>query len=148
MSNFIVVACVVCAAIFPIGAAFAEDVGVRDERSSSVPEKAVDALTRDVAASSTAPQNVPPQSLAETARLPKSFNLDIKMDGNGIRLGGQLLGDKGVSAAWLGANVQGDNYGVTGGFQGHGGPPRDFKLNMELLPGWARTATRLWLMLH
>ena len=77
----------------------------------------------------------------------KSLDIDVKVDGNGIRVGGRLLGDKGVSQAWLGAQVRGNSYGVDGGFQGNEGPPRDLKLNLDLLPGWARTAARVWLML-
>ena len=77
----------------------------------------------------------------------KSLDIDVKVDGNGIRVGGRLLGDKGVSQAWLGAQVRGDSYGLDGGFQANGGPPRDLKLNLDLLPGWARTAARIWLML-
>jgi hypothetical protein len=77
----------------------------------------------------------------------KSLGIDVKVDGNGIRVGGRLLGDKGVSQAWLGAQVQGNSYGVDGGFQANGGPPRDLKLNLDLLPGWARTAGRIWLLL-
>jgi hypothetical protein len=148
MSKLILVAGVVWATTLPIAAAFAEDVGVLGDGSPALPRTAVDSLAPNVVPSPPGSQNVPPQPLAETPRPPKSFNLDVKLDGNGIRLGGQLSGDKGVSAAWLGADVQGNSYGVTGGFQGGGGPPRDFKLNLELLPGWARTATRIWLMLH
>jgi len=44
--------------------------------------------------------------------------------------------------------MQGHSYGVIGGFQGNGQPPRDFNLNLELLPGWVQTATRIWLLLH
>jgi hypothetical protein len=77
----------------------------------------------------------------------KSLDIDVKVDGNGIRVGGRLLGDKGVSQAWLGAQVRGDSYGLDGGFQSNEGPPRDLKLNLDLLPGWARTAARIWLML-
>jgi hypothetical protein len=77
----------------------------------------------------------------------KSLDIDVKVDGNGIRVGGRLLGDKGVSQAWLGAQVRGNSYGVDGGFQGTEGPARDLKLNLDLLPGWAKTAARVWLML-
>jgi hypothetical protein len=81
------------------------------------------------------------------SRKAKSLAIDVKVDGNGIRLGGRLLGDKGVSQAWLGAQVRGNSYGLDGGFQGNEGPARDLKLNLDLLPGWARTAARIWLML-
>jgi hypothetical protein len=90
--------------------------------------------------------SVPPAASVES-RKAKSLNIDVNVDGNGIRVGGRLLGDKGVSQAWLGAQVQGNSYGVDGGFQANGGPPRDLKLNLDLLPGWARTAARIWLML-
>jgi hypothetical protein len=91
-------------------------------------------------------RSVPPALSVESLRA-KSLGIDVKVDGNGIRVGGRLLGDKGVSQAWLGAQVQGNSYGVDGGFQANGGPPRDLKLNLDLLPGWARTAARIWLML-
>jgi hypothetical protein len=90
-------------------------------------------------------RSVPP-ALSVESRV-QSLAIDVKVDGNGIRVGGRLLGDKGVSQAWLGAQVQGNSYGVDGGFQANGGPPRDLKLNLDLLPGWARTAARIWLML-
>jgi hypothetical protein len=147
MSKLIVVAGLVWAATLPVAAAFAEDVAVPAPPSPAFPT-AADALAPSVVPSPPGPQNVPPVPLVETPRTPKSFNIDVKIDGNGIRLGGQLSGDKGVSAAWLGAQVQGNSYGVIGGFQGDGHPPRDFKLNLELLPGWVQTATRVWLMLR
>jgi hypothetical protein len=147
MSKLIVVAGLVWAATLPVAAAFAEDVTVLVPPSPALPS-AADALAPNVVPSPPEPQNVPSVPLIKTPRTPKSFNIDVKVDGNGIRLGGQLSGDKGVSSAWLGAQVQGNSYGVIGGFQGDGRPPQDFKLNLELLPGWAQTATRIWLMLH
>jgi hypothetical protein len=95
---------------------------------------------------SPAERSVPPASSVES-RKAKSLAIDVKVDGNGIRVGGRLLGDKGVSQAWLGAQVRGDSYGLEGGFQGNEGPPLDLELNLDLLPGWARTAARIWLML-
>jgi hypothetical protein len=91
-------------------------------------------------------RGMPPAASVESLRA-KSLNIDVKVDGNGIRVGGRLLGDKGVSQAWLGAQVRGNSYGLDGGFQGNEGPARDLKLNLDLLPGWARTAARIWLML-
>ena len=88
-----------------------------------------------------------PRALSVESLRAKSLAIDVKVDGNGIRVGGRLLGDKGVSQAWLGAQVRGDSYGLDGGFQGTEGPARDLKLNLDLLPGWARTAARIWLML-
>ena len=77
----------------------------------------------------------------------KSLGIDVKIDGNGFRLGGRLSGSKGVSEAWLSGQVRGDGVTLDGRLKGDDGPARDFKLNLDLLPGWARTAARIWLML-
>ena len=77
----------------------------------------------------------------------KSVGIDLKIDGNGFRLGGRLSGSKGVSEAWLNGQVRGDGATLDGRFQGHDGPARDFKLNLDLLPGWVGTAARLWRLL-
>jgi hypothetical protein len=36
---------------------------------------------------------------------------------------------------------------LDGQIQSNDGQSLDFKLNLGLLPGWARTAARIWLML-
>jgi hypothetical protein len=90
---------------------------------------------------------VPSEPGAKT-RPSKSFNLDLKVDGDGFRLGGYVSGDKGVSGAWLGARTRGNGAMVEAGVQGNEGPSRDVRLNVDLLPGWAATAARLWLLFH
>jgi hypothetical protein len=150
MSKLVLLAGVVWAATLPVAAAFAEDDLTLPGQPSPALLSVAEPLASNVATSPPEPQNVLPRPLAETPRPLKSLNIDVKVDGNGIRLGGQWIGDKGVSAAWLGAQVRGNSYGVVGGFKGNDGPPRDVSLNLELLPGWiqtVRTATRIWLML-
>jgi hypothetical protein len=77
----------------------------------------------------------------------KSLDIEVTLDGSGLRLGGRLSGDKGVSAASIGAQVRGNGMTLDGQLQTDDGQSRDFRLNLGLLPGWARTAARLWLML-
>ena len=77
----------------------------------------------------------------------KSLGIDLTVDGKGLRLGGRLSGDKGVSGAWVGAQVRGDGMSLDGQLQSNDGQSRDFRLNLDLLPGWTRTAARIWLML-
>ena len=87
MSKLIVVAGLVWAATLPVAAAFAEDVTVLVPPSPALPS-AADALAPNVVPSPPEPQNVPSVPLIKTPRTPKSFNIDVKVDGNGIRLGG------------------------------------------------------------
>jgi hypothetical protein len=42
--------------------------------------------------------------------------------------------------------VREDGMTLDGQLQGSDGQSRDFRLNLDLLPGWARSAARLWLM--
>ena len=93
------------------------------------------------------PQGVPPVPSSDPRRPSKSLNIDLKIDANGFRLGGRLSGSEGVSSASLGAQLRGDGVSVDGRLEGNDGPTRDFKMNLDLLPGWARTAARLWLLL-
>jgi hypothetical protein len=37
---------------------------------------------------------------------------------------------------------------VDGQLQSNDGQSHDFRLNLGLLPGWARTAARMWLLLQ
>ena len=90
---------------------------------------------------------VRPAPSAESRR-PKSLDVDVTVDGKGFRLGGRLSGDKGVSGAWVGAQVREDGMTLDGQLQSNDGQSRDFRLNLGLLPGWARTAARMWLMLQ
>ena len=91
--------------------------------------------------------NVRPAPSAESRRA-KSLDIDLTVDGNGFRLGGRLSGDKGVSGAWVGAQVREDGMTLDGQLQSNDGQSRDFRLNLGLLPGWARTAARMWLILQ
>jgi hypothetical protein len=93
------------------------------------------------------PSTDPPEASGKT-RPSKSFNIDLRVDGNGFKLGGHLLGDKGASGAWLRAQLRGNGATVEAGVQGNEGPSRDVRLNLDLLPGWAATAARLWLLFH
>jgi hypothetical protein len=70
------------------------------------------------------------------------------MDGNGFKLGSHISGENGVSGAWLGTQLRGNGATVEAGVQGNEGPSRDVRLNLDLLPGWAATAARLWLLFH
>ncbi|HYU90388.1 MAG TPA: hypothetical protein VE966_08090 [Gemmatimonadales bacterium] len=77
----------------------------------------------------------------------KSIGIDLKIGGNGFRLGGRLSGSKGVSEAWVNGHVRGNGVTLDARLKGQDGAPRDFTLNLDLLPGWIGTAARLWLML-
>src|SRR5262245_22095880 len=99
------------------------------------------------AADPSALHNVPPAPSSEVRRPSKSLDIDLKIDADGFKLGGRLSGSKGVSSAQLGAQLRGDGVTVDGRLEGQDGPTRDFKLNLDLMPGWARTAARLWLLL-
>jgi hypothetical protein len=43
--------------------------------------------------------------------------------------------------------VREDGMTLDGQLQSDDGRSREFRLNLGLLPGWARTAARIWLML-
>jgi hypothetical protein len=94
-----------------------------------------------------APSGVPPAVGPDLRRSSKSLTIDLKIGGDGIRVGGRMSDSKGVSSAWLGARLRDDGVTVDGRLEGNDGPARDFTLNLDLLPGWARTAARLWLLL-
>ncbi len=91
-------------------------------------------------------RDVPLTPSAESRRA-KSLDIDLTVDGKGFKVGGRVSGNKGVSGAWLGVQMRDDGMTLEGRLQGNDGPPRDLKLNVGLLPGWARTAARIWLML-
>lgn len=77
----------------------------------------------------------------------KSIGIDLKIGGNGFRLGGRLSGNRGVSEAWVNGHVRGDGVTLDARLKGQDGAPRDFSMNVDLLPGWIGTAARLWRML-
>ena len=76
----------------------------------------------------------------------KSIGIDLKIGANGFRLGGRVSGSKGVSEAWVNGHVRGDGVTLDARLKGQDGAPRDFTLNLDLLPGWLGTAARLWRM--
>jgi hypothetical protein len=145
MSKLVWVAGVLWAATFLVAVASAQDPTIPSEPAPGV--MTAEPLASYILPSSQSPRNSPLGPGAESARPSKSLDVDLKVDGNGVRLGGRISGSKGVSQAWLGAQLRGDGVTVDGRLQGNDGPTRDFKLNVDLLPGWARTAARIWLML-
>jgi len=145
MSKLFLAGSVVCAATLLPAVASAHDLTTQRETS---PATAVlqSAPPAPYAPPSPTEHNVRPAPSAESRRA-KSFDIDLTVDGAGFRLGGRLSGDKGVSGAWLGAQVRGDGMTLDGQLQRNDGQSRDFRLNLGLRPGWARTAARIWLML-
>ena len=145
MSKLFLAGSVVCAAMLLPAVASAHDLTTPRETSP-----ATGALQPDPPALYAPPSptehKVGPTPSAESRRA-KSLDIDLTVDGNGFRVGGRLSGDKGVSGAWVGARVRGDGMTLDGQLQSNDGQSRDFRLNLGLLPGWARTAARLWLML-
>jgi hypothetical protein len=123
--------------------AAAEDLTVReiDPTAAAAPARS------NPLAPPISPATVPPDASSKT-RPSKSFNIDLKMDGNGFKLGSHISGENGVSGAWLGTQLRGNGATVEAGVQGNEGPSRDVRLNLDLLPGWAATAARLWLLFH
>ena len=142
MSTLFLAGALVCAATLLPAVASAQDLTTQRDISPAT------ALQPDPRALYAPPapteHNVHPGSSAESRR--KSLDLDLTVDRNGIRLGGRLSGDKGVSGAWVGARVREDGMTLDGQLQSNDGQSRDFRVNLDLLPGWARTAARLWLM--
>jgi hypothetical protein len=144
MSKLFLAGGLVCAATLLPAVASAHDLTTQRETSPAT------ALQPDPPAPYAPPSptehNVRPAPSAVSQRA-KSLDIDLTVDGNGFRLGGRLSGDKGVSGAWVGAQVRGDGMTLDGQLQSNDGQSRDFRLNLGLLPGWARTAARIWLML-
>jgi hypothetical protein len=144
MSKLFLAGSMVCAATLLPAVASAHDLTTQRETSPAT------ALQPDPPAPYAPPSptehNVRPAPSAVSQRA-KSLDIDLTVDGNGFRLGGRLSGDKGVSGAWVGAQVRGDGMTLDGQLQSNDGQSRDFRLNLGLLPGWARTAARIWLML-
>jgi hypothetical protein len=145
MSKLFLVGSLVCAATLLPAVASAHDLTTQRETSP-----ATTVLQPDPPAPHAPPapteHNVRPAPSAES-RSTKSLDIDLTVNSNGVRLGGRLSGDKGVSGAWVGAQVRGDGMTLDGQLQRNDGQSRDFRLNLGLGPGWARTAARIWLML-
>jgi hypothetical protein len=123
--------------------AAAEDLPVREIDTTAAASPA----PSNALGSPIPPATVPPDASSKT-RPSKSFNIDLKVDGNGFKLGSHISGENGVSGAWLGAQLRGDGATVEAGVQGNEGPSRHVRLNLDLLSGWAATAAPLWLLFH
>ena len=145
MSKLFLAGSMVCAATLLPVIASAYDLTTQRETSPASAALQPDPPAPD-ASSLPTEHKVRPAPIAES-RKAKSLDIDLTVDGNGFRLGGRLSGDKGVSGAWVGAQVRGDGMTLDGQLQSNDGQSRDFRLNLGLLPGWARTAARIWLML-
>lgn len=145
MSKLFLVGSLVCAATLLPAVASAHDLTTQHETSP-----ATTVLQHDPPAPHAPPSptehNIRPAPSA-ASRSAKFLDIDLTVSSNGVRLGGRLSGDKGVSGAWVGAQVRGDGMTLDGQLQRNDGQSRDFRLNLGLGPGWARTAVRIWLML-
>jgi hypothetical protein len=145
MSTQFLAGILVCAATLLPAVASAQDA--YPQRNISPPTAALQPEPSAPYASPAPTQrDVRPAPRAESGR-GRSFDIDVTLDGNGFRLGGRLSGDKGVSGAWVGARVREDGMTLDGQLLSPDGQSRDFRLNLDLLPGWARTAARLWLLM-
>ena len=144
MSTLFLAGTLVCAATLLPAVAYAHDLST--QRDTSLPTAALEP-DPSVPYAPPAPtqHKVPPAPNADSQKA-KSFDIDLTVDRNGFRLGGRLSGNKGVSGAWVGARVREDGMTLDGKLQSKDGQSRDFRLNLDLLPGWARTAARLWLL--
>jgi hypothetical protein len=127
--------------------AFAGDYGLSRLPDETPVASAADASAPYVQSGALKENSVPPAAVSDRPGLSKSLDVDVKIDGNGIRLAGRISGNKGVSGAWLGAQLRDDGVTLDGRLEANDGPPRDFKLNLDLLSGWAWTAARIWFML-
>jgi len=135
-----------CAATLLPTVTYAYDLTIRRDSSPATAALQSGPSAPDALPAPTEP-NVRPAPSAERRRT-KSLDIDLTLDGKGIRVGGRLSGDKGVSGAWVGAQVRDDGVTLDGQLQSNDGQSRDFRLNLGLLPGWARTAARMWLILQ
>ncbi len=74
------------------------------------------------------------------ARDSVDFNLDLKIGGEGFRLGGTVFGLEGVYGAWLNGAVRPDGFSVDGRLQ-HPERAYNFKFNADV-GGWLRRSLR------
>jgi hypothetical protein len=135
-----------CAVTLVTATISADELTILREPDPAATALAADPVAPDVPPTPPNERNLPPAPSAESGRA-TSLDIDLTVDGNGVKLGARVSGNKGVSGAWLGVHVREDGMTLDGRLQGNDGRPRDLKLNVGLLPGWARTAARIWLML-
>ena len=74
------------------------------------------------------------------ARDSVDLNLDLKIGGEGFRLGGTVFGLEGVYGAWLNGAVRPDGFSVDGRLQ-HPERAYNFKFNADV-GGWLRRSLR------
>jgi hypothetical protein len=145
MSKLFLAGALVCAATLLAAIASAQDLTTQRDTSPAAAALQPDASAPYAPAAPTE-NNVRPAPSSES-RKAKSLDIDLTVDGNGFRLGGRVFGATGVSGAWVGAQVREDGMTLDGKIQSNDGESHDFRLNLGLLPGWARTAARMWLLL-
>jgi hypothetical protein len=73
-----------------------------------------------------------------------TLDLDLKVDRDGFRLGGRLLGDH-VRGAWLNGRLTDGGFSVDGRVQGED-RAYNFKLNADVVDALKRAALRWWLL--
>jgi hypothetical protein len=71
--------------------------------------------------------------LKEPVAESRTIDIDIKLGGNAFRIGGRILGDKGVSGAWLNGQLRPDGFALDGRVQGGEGRAYNFKVNADVL---------------
>ena len=76
-------------------------------------------------------------------RAESTLDLDLKVDRDGFRLGGRLVGDH-VLGAWLNGRLTQDGFSVDGRVQGEE-RAYNFKMNADVLEALKRAAARWWL---
>jgi len=74
------------------------------------------------------------------ARDSVDLNLDVKIGGDGFRVGGTVFGVEGVYGAWINGAVRPDGFFVDGRVQ-HPERAYNFKLNADVA-GWLRRSLR------
>jgi len=77
-------------------------------------------------------------------RAESTLDLDLKVDRDGFRLGGRLVGDH-VLGAWLNGRLTQDGFSVDGRVQGEE-RAYNFKMNADVLEALKRAAVRWWLL--
>ena len=82
--------------------------------------------------------------LKEPVAESRTVDIDIKLGGNGFRIGGRILGDKGVSGAWINGQVRPDGLTLDGRVQGEG-RAYNFKVNADVMD-FLTSSPWLWLL--
>jgi hypothetical protein len=77
-------------------------------------------------------------------RADSTLDLDVKIDRDGFRIGGRVLGDH-VLGAWLNGRRTEQGFSVDGRVQGEE-RAYNFKLNADVLDALKRAAVRRWLL--